>query len=307
MESHQTQVYIFGGKGGVGKTTSAAATGVYFSEKGKKTLVLSSDPTPSLSDIFQVNLDHSPQKIPSTKNLSGLEISHDEIKEQWKTKFGPEIHDAITSIVPVDFDIVDYVAGAPGIDEEFLLDYIHSLIDTNEYEVVIWDTAPAGHTLRLLQLPQEFLNHLSSAKKLYFKVKSYLAKLRGDSENRSLPSIIEAWSDLSSSVTRLLTNKQRTKFSIVTQPETLVVQQTQRIYQELKSFGIHPQCIIINSIIPETSDAFHGSRRKIQQTQIRELESYFASEPVQITKIPLLLHNVSGIEMLHEIINYLDF
>ncbi|MHA2407363.1 MAG: ArsA family ATPase [Candidatus Ranarchaeia archaeon] len=305
--SQQTQVYIFGGKGGVGKTTSAAATGLYFAGQGKKTLVLSSDPTPSLSDIFQSPLEHTPLRIRKTNNLYGLEISHDQIKQKWKAKFGPEIHEAITSIIPVEFDVVDYVAGAPGIDEEFLLDYIHSLINDGEYEVVIWDTAPAGHTLRLLQLPQEFLTHLTSAGKLYFKVKSYLAKLRGDTENRSLPSIIKDWSELSSSVTRLLTNRKQTCFSIVTMPETLVVQQTQRIYEELKSFGINPQHIIINSIIPETSDTFHGSRRRIQQTKINELESYFASEPVKITKIPLLLQDVTGVNMLQKVIKFLEF
>ncbi len=306
MKHNKTSVYIFGGKGGVGKTTTAAATGVYFAERGKRTLVLSSDPTPSLSDIFQTRLEHLPRALPEVPNLWALEISNAEIKRQWKEKFGPEIHEAITSIIPVEFDVVDYVAGAPGIDEEFLLDYIHSLIINGKFDVVIWDTAPAGHTLRLLQLPREFLEHLNTATKLYFKVKSYLAKVRGVKTQRPLPTIVKEWANLADSVKKLLTNPGHSFFAIVTTPETLVVQQTQRIYQELITYGITPQRIIINSIIPETTDPFLQSRREMQQTNMETLVEYFTLKGIDITRIPLLAYDVVGVPALQKIKRYLD-
>ena len=85
--------------------------------------------------------------------LYGLEISSDAVLAKWKERFGREIHEVISSFANVEYDFVDYVGTAPGIEEEYMLYFIQELTKDGAYDVVVWDTAPAGHTLRLLRLP----------------------------------------------------------------------------------------------------------------------------------------------------------
>ncbi len=124
LDQAQRHVLMFGGKGGVGKTTASATTALHFAARGKQTLIISSDLTPSLSDIFETQIGAVETPIPAVPNLWGLEIDPDEVMRRWKVKFGPEIYDAAQSMVDMPYDdLVDYVGMAPGIQEEFMLDF----------------------------------------------------------------------------------------------------------------------------------------------------------------------------------------
>ena len=167
LDREQKRLIMIGGKGGVGKTTCASAIALHFSQQGKKTLIISSDPTPSLSDIFEMEIGDQERLIKHTKNLFGIEISSDVVLKKWKDRFGPEIYEVVSSFTTLDYDFVEYIGGAPGIEEEYMLNYILELVEGGQYDLVVWDTAPAGHTLRLLHLPQIFLKHLEAATKFY--------------------------------------------------------------------------------------------------------------------------------------------
>mgnify|MGYP001379928328 FL=1 len=142
------KLIMVGGKGGVGKTTISAALAIHFARSGQKTLLISSDPAPSLSDIFEVEIGEKEKSIKGVANLHGLEISSEVILRRWKERFGPEIHEVISTFSNVDYNFVDYIGGAPGVEEEYMLNYIMELVESERYERVVWDTAPAGHTLR---------------------------------------------------------------------------------------------------------------------------------------------------------------
>ncbi len=175
----EKQLVMLGGKGGVGKTTCAAAIALHMAEAGKKTLILSSDPTPSLSDIFEVPIGAQEIPIPYAPNLVALEISSEIVLQKWKERFGPEIYEVVSSFADLDCDFVlDYVGGAPGIEEEYMLYFIMELVREGRYNLVVWDTAPAGHTLRLLHLPEIFLRHLEGATKFYLNLYSYLERVK---------------------------------------------------------------------------------------------------------------------------------
>ena len=178
LNKEPKRLIMIGGKGGVGKTTCASAIALHFSLKGKKTLIISSDPTPSLSDIFEIQIGDQETPVQNLSNLWGIEISSEVVLQKWKDRFGPEIYEVVSSFASLDYDFVDYIGGAPGIEEEYMLNYILELVESDQYDLVVWDTAPAGHTLRLLHLPQIFLKHLEAATKFYMNLYSYFEKLK---------------------------------------------------------------------------------------------------------------------------------
>src|SRR5512136_956289 len=177
LDQESKRLIMIGGKGGVGKTTCASAIALHFSLQGKKTLIISSDPTPSLSDIFEMEIGDQETPIQSVENLYGIEISSEVVLKKWKDRFGPEIYEVVSSFTSLDYDFVDYIGGAPGIEEEYMLSYILELVESDQYDLVVWDTAPAGHTLRLLHLPQLFLRHLEAATKFYMNLYGALEKV----------------------------------------------------------------------------------------------------------------------------------
>src|SRR3989304_1400360 len=197
LDREPKRLIMIGGKGGVGQTTCSSAIALHFSLLGKRTLIISSDPPPSLSDIFEMEIGDRETPIKNTKDLYGIEISSDVVLKKWKEQFGPEIYEVISSFTSLDYDFVDYIGGAPGIEEEYMLSYILELVEGAQYDLVVWDTAPAGHTLRLLHLPQIFLKHLEAATKFYMNVYSYFEKLKESVKlkkgKKSLLEIISGW------------------------------------------------------------------------------------------------------------------
>src|SRR4030067_3341780 len=114
------QLIIVGGKGGVGKTTCSAALAFHFARSGEKTLLISSDPTPSLSDIFETQIGDQEKRIKGVENLYGLEISSEVILRRWEERFGPEIYEVLSAFSNLDYDFVDYIGGAPEIEEKYM-------------------------------------------------------------------------------------------------------------------------------------------------------------------------------------------
>jgi len=167
MMDKNHNVLMLSGKGGVGKSTISATIALYFALKGKKTLVLSTDPAPSLSNIFNTTLSNKISNI--KENLYGIEISSDEIIKQWKEKFGNDIYIVMRAFADVGYSIVDYIGTAPGIEEEFMLNYIMEISKSKNFDIIVWDTAPMGNTLKLLSMPSKFITHLNLATKIYTK------------------------------------------------------------------------------------------------------------------------------------------
>lgn len=297
------KLIMFGGKGGVGKTTCAASTALGISSLGKRTLILSSDPTPSLSDVFKIEIGSKITRI--AENLYGLELKSNIIIEMWKEKFGKEIYEVASAFLPVGPEVIDYVAEAPGIDEQFMLAYILDLIERNEYETIVWDTAPAGHTLSILKLEEKIYDHLTDAAKMYAKVRIHLEKLRRritGKDKRTPLEIIESWRMLAKRVMDILRNKDITEFVVVTIPEALGVFQTRRIIDEVKKFGINTGHIIINKVIPRelSKIEFLESLWKIQNKYIKMMLDEYSNK-FKIIELKLYPMEIRGINALKEV------
>ena len=304
LDREQKRLIMIGGKGGVGKTTCASAIALHFSLQGKKTLIISSDPTPSLSDIFEMEIGDRETPIQNAKNLYGIEISSEGVLRKWKDRFGPEIYEVVSSFTSLDYDFVDYIGGAPGIEEEYMLNYILELVESAQYDLVVWDTAPAGHTLRLLHLPQIFLKHLEAATKFYMNLYSYFEKLKESVKlkkgKRSLLEIISGWEDLAEKVVNFIRDPQKSDFIIVTIPEALGVRQTERIIKDFDEYQLNVKHLIINYVIQEADCDFHKIRKEMQQNYIQILEQQY-SPRIGLIEIPLMPQEVKGVERIRKI------
>ncbi len=300
LDSAPRRVLMFGGKGGVGKTTASAATALHFARRGRRTLIISSDLTPSLSDIFETDIGPTERPIPGVENLYGLEIDPDEVMRRWKEKFGPEVYAAASALVDLPYDeVVDYVAMAPGIQEEFMLDYILERIRDRRYDLIVWDTAPAGDTLRLLGLPQRFLEHLRVAPKVYLEVRDTLKLSR-----TPFLEIIESWKGLSEQTIRFFTDPENVEFIMVTIPEALGVYQSRRVMRDLRRHGLTVRYLIVNDVIREPDCAFHQQRWEMQQRYLRQLREEL-DDSLTLVELPLLPYEVKGVERLAEVERYL--
>ncbi|HDH07370.1 MAG TPA: ArsA family ATPase, partial [Thermoproteales archaeon] len=211
-----TRILSFWGKGGVGKTTISAATALYLAEKNFKVLLLSSDPTPSLSEVLDFKLSSEPLKV--YKELYALELSEEKVIQLWKERFGEEVYKVASSIFPIERDVIDYVAGAPGIADEFLLYYIYETWKSRKYDFIVWDTTAAGGSIRLLRIEKEFYSHLGEAAKMYLRLKGFFEKLKkGEKDPLDL---INEWRDLAENVLKMLSSTDHSLILIAT-PEEL--------------------------------------------------------------------------------------
>jgi arsenite-transporting ATPase len=297
------RLIMVGGKGGVGKTTCASAIALGLAEAGRKVLCISSDPTPSLSDIYERTIGGRETRLLDGLPLWGLEISSEMVLAMWKERFGREIYEVISSFADVDYDFVDYIGSAPGIEEEYMLYYIKELTVAGAYDVVVWDTAPAGHTLRLLRLPHLFLDHLEGATRFYMNMYSLVERVKDTvrlrSSKRTLLRVIEGWEELSRGIIDFIRDGATTRYVLVTIAEALGVRLTERVISELEGGGLIVGDLIINHIVRDADCDFHRQRRQMQDGYIRSLEETYAR--MNVSRLYLAPYEIKGAARIKEI------
>jgi arsenite-transporting ATPase len=282
-------ISVFAGKGGVGKTTCAAATALHQALMGKKTVVISTDATPSLSHIFGILGNSNPTKV--QENLYFRELGLREVKEMWDEKFGREVYNVFSAFVSIEYqDFLDFMASLlPGLFDEFMVDYIREMAKTNQYEAIVWDTAPLGQTLTLLQTPSLVLRHLKMAPRVY-------SRLKRSQEKESLMEIIKKWQDLSETNIDFL--RYEVAFSMVTIPEALATQQLDSVFSELNKFGFRVSQIIVNNVVTLPDSEFLKTKAREQLKYLQYIRNRF--DYLKIVQLPLFPYELKGIERLKE-------
>lgn len=233
----------FWGKGGVGKTTLSSAVAVSLSKMGYRTYLLSSDFVPSLQDVLGVELSREPLEL--SENLVVDQLFEEKVIEMWKERFGEEVYRVASSIFPVGREIIDYVAGAPGIVEEFTLYYIYELYRNEDFDVLVWDTMATGGGLRMLRIEKEFYDHLGEAVKLYLRVKGVIDRIRTGSEDPL--KLIESWRELAQKVIDFLRGSHHVA-SLVSRSLPVDYYVATRVYRELLEFGIPVKMLFVNMV-----------------------------------------------------------
>jgi anion-transporting ArsA/GET3 family ATPase len=208
---------VFLGKGGVGKMTCAAATAVHFAQAGECALAISTDPTPSLSHVFEVERGGRQRRI--REGLFITELGLEEVRAMWDEKFGRDVYAVFSTFVDIDYPtFVSFVTSVlPGLNEEFVVDYIRRLAREGSYRHVIWDTAPLGQTLALLGTPALLADHVRAAPRICSHLRTSGAR------RESVMEVLRRWDTLAQECLAFLRDEVR--FSMVTTPQALAVRQ----------------------------------------------------------------------------------
>ncbi|MDP2930620.1 MAG: ArsA family ATPase [bacterium] len=298
------QFIMFGGKGGVGKTSMAAATSLRFAEEyakrraNEKILIFTTDPAPSLADSFNQKIGSEPTAIHDAKNLFAMEIDAKKVLEEFKKEYGKDILDILqqgTYLADEETEEI-FSLDIPGLDEVMGLKKITDFMESNEYGLYIVDTAPTGHTLRLLALPElldDWIKFLASLRwKYHAMVRQFAREERVENADKFLLEMKKTVKKVRS----ILQDSAKTEFIVVTIPEAMGVLETEDLIKDLEKMHIPTSHIIINNIFPENKCGFCKSRRKNQEKYISEIKGKF--ESFNISEIILKSEEIRGIKNL---------
>ncbi len=289
--SGKGNITMFTGKGGVGKTTCAAATALHHASLGNRTLAISTDATPSLSHIFEVADEQKPVKV--REELYINELGAGEVREMWDRKFGRDVYGVFSSFVSVDYpEFIEFMTSVlPGLSDEFMVDYIREVDLNGEYETVVWDTAPLGQTLALLETPALLSEHLKMAPRIYSRLKF------GQTSREPILDILKRWEKLSAENIDFLKN--RVKFTMVTIPEALAVEQLEGIFRELNEYGLRVQQLIINNVVKNDGSEFMSTKSSQQKEYLRTIYDNYSD--LEIIELPMFPYELKGLDRLREI------
>lgn len=279
-----SRVTVFAGKGGVGKTTCSAATALHHAAAGP-TLTISTDATPSLAHIFEVADRQKPTEV--LPRLFINEIGEREIRQMWDAKFGREVYEVFSAFVDIDYaEFVEFMTSVlPGLGEEFMVDYIREMSRQGVYENIVWDTAPLGQTLSLLETPTLLGNHLRMAPRIYSRLKL------GRRSREPVLDILKRWEELSAANMKFLRNE--VAFIMVTIPEALAVEQLEGTFRELDKYGLSVKQIIINNVVKAEESEFLKIKARQQQQYLAHIYEKYSG--LKIVELPMFPQEVKGL------------
>ena len=298
------KIVIFGGKGGVGKTTAAAAfaLGLAQANQNQKVLVFSTDPAHSLSDSFDEEIGESKRGVAGIQNLDAMEIDpgkwFEDLKERYRT-WTDELFASLSgsSRMEIKFDreamreLVELTP--PGIDEIAALGTISDLLDSERYHTLVLDTAPTGHLIRFLELPQVALSWIRTFMKLLLKYKDVMRANQVAEELVALSKSIKQ-------VLALLTDPERCEFVGVAIPERMSLEETMDLSKSLEKLKVPLRKLLINGVVPVESCRFCKARRAMQDEVIAEFRAKFRGKSVEMFMAPQQPHEICGAEDLRE-------
>jgi len=283
---------FFGGKGGVGKTTMAAATAVWLADQGYKTLIIATDPTVSLSVTFQQDISETEiTPIRCGCKLSGLNINPKKamgvfqsrmtaMLEGFSTLFGSEL------------------LSTPCTEEIAAFDQFVSFMQDDEHEKLVFDTAPTGHTLRELSMPFDWSGYISNQ----IEHRRELSEALGFVYDEGMVEDLKKEKARYDNAVKGLADSKVSAFTLVTLPEKMPIEETARAVEDLAGFGIKVPSLIVNEVIPSqvlNGNWFLERRRATQDSYLKEIDARFP-ELVK-RQVPLFESDVFGVESLRRI------
>jgi arsenite-transporting ATPase len=302
------RILLFSGKGGVGKTSLAAATGLELARLGYRTLIMSVDPAHSLADSFDLesSLFHGktgdPHAIDDKLSIHEVNIQK-EIKRHWH-----EISAYVTSVLRttgIDDVEAEELAILPGMEELSALMYVNQFRREERYDVIVLDCAPTAESIRFVSMPSTlewYMKHIFPFQRGLLKAVRPLANRVSPVElppDRYFANIQDLFGRLEG-IGELLEDAKITSVRLVTNPERMVLRETQRAFVYFSLHGLTVDGIIANRVLPETvTDRFFEEWRLSQNVILSEIESYFA--PVPVKRVPLFTHEVMGRQRLEEL------
>ncbi|MBW2116929.1 MAG: ArsA family ATPase [Deltaproteobacteria bacterium] len=299
------RIIFFAGKGGVGKTSVAAATGIKAAEMGQKTVIMSLDVAHSLSDIFDLDrnlLDKNRGKL--VKVGKGLWIQEMDILEEIGKNWG-DIHKYLSLLLNttgLDEILAEELAILPGMEEISLLLYINRYVLEKKFDVIILDCAPTGESLRFISIPTALEWYIKKIFKMERTIAKYARPIAKKLYDVPLPgddyfAAIQYLFERLRGVDKILTDPQTTTVRLITNPEKIVLKETQRAFMYFCLYKMNIDGIIMNRIIPDNvNDTYFKDRMKSQKQYLKKAEEYFS--PIPLFPVNLFRDEVLGYESL---------
>jgi arsenite/tail-anchored protein-transporting ATPase len=312
FERHPERRYImFGGKGGLGKTTFSAATAWWLARRGNKVLVFSVDPQASLSDIFQQDIfGKGPVQI--VDNLWAQEIDADRRIKDYQNEIRQKILD-MYSLDKVPDEIEEYIEAAssePAMEESAIFDSVVDIVVESDYDYYIYDLVPLGHALYYLSMAKVYdewigkITHLREEMREYEEV---AARIRRDQEIQE-DLILAELQDIQKRInaaSRILTDREKTAFFFVLVPEEMILIDTRKAAEMFARFDVPVGGYVVNRVIPEDLErgdgvpAYLKNRIQMQRRQLGEIDRRFGREV--LARVPELERDVTGVEMIEKL------
>jgi len=299
---------LFSGKGGVGKTSLAAATGVRLAELGHRTLVMSIDPAHSLADSFDLDTDlfhtKTSDPLPIHDGLSIFELNiQREVKRHWQ-----EISSYVVSVLRttgINDVEAEELAILPGMEELSAMMYINQYRRENRYDVIVLDAAPTAESMRFISMPTTldwYMKHIFPFQRNLLKAVRPIANRVAPFElptDNYFANIHDLFEKLEG-VDELMEDPYTTSVRLITNPEKMVLRETQRAFVYFSLHGLTVDTVIVNRVLSaEVRDAWFNEWHSSQDHVLREIEEYFA--PVPVKRVPLFAHEVLGQQRLQEV------
>jgi arsenite-transporting ATPase len=295
------RVLLFTGKGGVGKTTIAAATAVRAAKAGRRTLIMSTDSAHSLADSFDVDL--GPESREVVPNLWAEQIDAQErLEANWR-----EIQEYMVSLMNwagVDAIQAEELSVLPGLDEIFSLIDVKRYVDAGRHDLLVVDCAPTAETLRLLSLPEImnwYIERIFPVERRVVKtIRPMLSKITSlpIAEDRVFGAVERLHRNLEA-VRRILNDEKISSVRLVVNPEKMVISEARRTYTYLSLFGYRVDSVIVNRIIPDdVTDPYFGKWKEIQAEHLATVHESF--QPVPILTARLFDREMVGVELLEQ-------
>jgi arsenite-transporting ATPase len=308
MEGDIMRILLFSGKGGVGKTSLAAATGLQLSKLGYRTLVMSVDPAHSLADSFDLEGSlfdpKTGEPCPINSHLSILELNIQvELKRHWQ-----DISTYIVSVLRtsgIGNVEAEELAILPGMEELSAMMYVNQFRREKTYDVIVLDCAPTAESLRFVSMPttmEWYMKHIFPWQRGFIKAVRPLANRVGPVELPGDPYFdnLKSLASRIDGIGELMSDSKVTSVRLVTNAEKMVVRETQRAFVYFSLHGLTVDQILINRVLPDSvTDAYFADWRASQTRMLKEIEDYFS--PVPTRRIPLFKNEVLGLTGLEEL------
>ena len=300
LDSKNLKMVIFGGKGGVGKTSCSVACAVGLAEKFK-TLVISTDPAHSISDSLEQEIGFRLQSVHNVVNLTAIEISADKAFQEFKKEHEAELIKLFDTSTSFDDEDIQQMMSLsmPGIDEVMSFKTIIDLIEANNYEKYVVDTAPTGHALRLLSSPVLLDEWIKMAAKMRWKYRYMIESFSGEYKDDEADVMLLNLKKTVKRIATLLSNREKCEFIPVCIPEDMAIMETQRLLKELRNFKISSHQLILNNVMESDESGFCRQRKAAQRKYIDKARELF--KDLQVVIVPQFPDEIKGVTALKKL------
>lgn len=284
-----TQYIFFSGKGGVGKTSMACAHAVRYADEGKRTLIVTTDPASNLADVFEQEIGHHVTLIAGVPNLSAMEIDPDQATQEYIDRAMAPIRAAFPAqMVQVMEEQMSGPCTAEVAAFDRFTDFIVQDTSAPEFDIIIFDTAPTGHTIRLLELPAEWSQSIDAASQGSGQTCIGPAAAIQDAKHKYEHALAA------------LRDESLSTFVFVLHPEAIAIRETKRAIGELGKLGIHTHRLIVNGIIPATErvNPLFAARSEMQSAYLEQIN---AELPYPSQRMTLLSGEIMGAARLRQV------